>query len=127
MITTLGKNLFPEELESVLTAHPGITKASVQGVADALRGMKVVAVVQTDMTYAGELHAADLSAWCRARLEAYKAPKRYFVCDDWPLTASGKTDHAALALLLQNYLNNKDNKLVNPNTPCLLPRLYPLL
>jgi acyl-CoA synthetase (AMP-forming)/AMP-acid ligase II len=124
MITTQGKNLFPEELESVMTAHPGIAKASVQSVADALRGMKVVAVVQTDTTYAGERHAAELSAWCRARLEAYKAPKRYFVCDDWPLTASGKTDHAALALLLQKHLN--DN-LTNSDTPCPTSCLRPLL
>ncbi len=123
MITTQGKNLFPEELESVLTAHPGIAKASVQGVADTLRGMKVVAVVQLESAYAGELHAAELSAWCRKKLEAYKAPKRYFACDDWPLTASGKTDHAALARRLHNHLNNT----ANPNSPCLLPRLYPLL
>ena len=126
MITTQGKNLFPEELESVLGAHPGIAKASVQGVADALRGMKVVAVLQPNSAYASELHAAELSAWCRAQLEAYKAPKRYFVCDDWPLTASGKTDHAALALRLQNYLIDK-NDMTHPDTPCQLPRLYPLL
>jgi acyl-CoA synthetase (AMP-forming)/AMP-acid ligase II len=118
MITTQGKNLFPEELESVLTAHPGIAKASVQGVADALRGMKVVAVVQPAQACGGELHAAELSAWCRASLEAYKAPKRYFVCDDWPLTTSGKTDHAALALSLQKHLNDKGN-ITNSDTPCL--------
>jgi long-chain acyl-CoA synthetase len=127
MITTQGKNLFPEELESVLSAHPGIAKASVQGVADALRGMKVVAAVQPESGYSGELHAAELSAWCRNQLEAYKAPKRYFVCDDWPLTTSGKTDHAALALRLQNHLNDKDNNTKNPDTPWLLPLLYPLL
>jgi acyl-coenzyme A synthetase/AMP-(fatty) acid ligase len=89
--------------------------------------MKVVAVVQPDPAYAGELHAAELSVWCRAQLEAYKAPKRYFVCEDWPQTASGKTDHAALALRLQNHLNDKDNNLSNPDTPCRLQLLYPLL
>ncbi len=126
MITTQGKNLFPEELESVLTAHPGIAKASVQGVADALRGTKVVVVVQPAPAQAGELHAAELSAWCRAKLEAYKTPKRYFVCNDWPLTASGKTDHAALALRLQDHLKNKSN-LTHQHTPCPTPCLYPLL
>jgi len=120
MITTQGKNLFPEELESVLTAHPSIAKASVQCVPDALRGMKVVAVMQPEPAYAGELHAAELSAWCRTQLEAYKAPKRYFVCDDWPLTTSGKTDHAALALRLQNHFNDKDDHIQNSDTPCPL-------
>jgi acyl-CoA synthetase (AMP-forming)/AMP-acid ligase II len=123
MITTQGKNLFPEELESVLTAHPGIAKASVQGAADSLRGMKVVAVVQLTESYAGALHAAELSAWCRTQLEAYKAPKRYFVCDDWPLTTSGKTDHAALALRLQNHFNDKYDNTQNQDTPCLRPLL----
>jgi len=122
MITTQGKNLFPEELESVLTAHPGIAKASVQGIPDVLRGMKVVAVVQLTEAHAGELHSAELSAWCRGKLEAYKAPKRYFVCDGWPLTTSGKTDHAALALRLQNHFDDKSN-ITKPNTPCLLPLL----
>jgi len=89
--------------------------------------MKVVAAVQPESGYSGELHAAELSAWCRNQLEAYKAPKRYFVCDDWPLTTSGKTDHAALALRLQNHLNDKDNNTKNPDTPWLLPLLYPLL
>ncbi len=120
MITTQGKNLFPEELESVLTAHPSIAKASVQGIPDALRGMKVVAVVQLTEVHAGDLHTAELSAWCCGKLEAYKAPKRYFVCDDWPLTTSGKTDHAALALRLQN---QHQDKLTNPDTPCLRPLL----
>jgi long-chain acyl-CoA synthetase len=96
----------------------------VQGVADALRGTKVVAVVQPIPAQAGKLHAAELSAWCRAKLEAYKAPKRFFVCDDWPLTASGKTDHAKLALRLQNHLN--DN-LTNSDTPCPTSCLRPLL
>ena len=38
-----------------------------------------------------------LAAWCREHLEAYKLPRRFRVCRDWPLTAGGKTDHPALA------------------------------
>lgn len=46
MIVTRGKNLFPEELEARLQAHPAIARASVLGVPDALRGMRIHAVVQ---------------------------------------------------------------------------------
>ena len=49
--------------------------------------------------------AADLAQWCRAHLEPYKTPRRFFVCVDavqWPATTSGKTDHPALALLLEH-------------------------
>lgn len=95
MLVTQGKNLFPEEVETVLTAHPAVEAASVHGVADAMRGMQVVAAV---MPAAGAtVDAAALSAWCRDRLEAFKTPRAWFTCAPWPMTASDKTDHAAIA------------------------------
>ena len=95
MIVTQGKNLFPEEVETVLAAHPDVLGASVHGVADSLRGMQVVAVL--DIKPGASLDAAALSAWCRSRLEAFKTPRAYFVCAPWPSTASGKADHSTLA------------------------------
>lgn len=126
MIVTQGKNLFPEELESVLEAHPAIAAASVQAVADPLRGMQAVALVSlTDAACT----AAMLRQWCRDRLESFKMPRRYFVCDHWPLTASGKTDHAALARLLADAARHTDTKRegsepsVSQGVPCLIPLL----
>lgn len=98
MIVTQGKNLFPEEVETVLTAHADVSQASVHGIPDALRGKQVVAIVALEQP--GDSDASALRAWCRVNLETYKAPRRYFLCDDWPLTASGKTDHVALADML---------------------------
>lgn len=96
MIVTQGKNLFPEEVEDVLAAHPAVAAASVLGVDDALRGKTVVALLRP--ADGAELPtAADLADWCRARLEAFKVPRRCWRVDAWPLTASGKTDHAKLA------------------------------
>lgn len=96
MLLTQGKNLFPEEVESVLAAHPAVAAASVQGSADAMRGMQVVALLQLH----APVSSAELRAWCQARLEAYKAPRRYYTCADWPLQASGKTHHQQLAQYL---------------------------
>lgn len=105
MIVTRGKNLFPEELESVLEAHPAIASASVHGVEDPLRGLQVVALLRlTPDAAAAPPGALALVAWCRQRLEAYKAPRQCFVCHDWRLTASGKTDHRALAQSLRRHL-----------------------
>jgi acyl-CoA synthetase (AMP-forming)/AMP-acid ligase II len=95
MIVTQGKNLFPEEVEAVLAAHPEVVAASVHGVTDALRGMQVVAAVQRSA--GSTLDAAALSAWCRTRLETFKTPRAWFGCAPWPMTASDKTDHAAIA------------------------------
>jgi long-chain acyl-CoA synthetase len=96
MLLAQGKNLFPEEVESVLTAHPAVHAASVQGIPDAVRGVQVTALLE--LTEA--ISADALSAWCRERLEPYKIPRRFYVCDDWPLTPSGKSDHKQLALRL---------------------------
>ncbi|MGI4985060.1 MAG: AMP-binding protein [Janthinobacterium lividum] len=98
MIVTQGRNLFPEEVEQVLLAHPALVEASVQGLRDPLRGMRVVAVVR--FAPGREASGGVLAAWCRTRLEAYKVPRRFLCCDDWPLTVSGKTDHPALARAL---------------------------
>jgi long-chain acyl-CoA synthetase len=96
MFVVRGKNLFPEEVEQVLTEHPCVAAASVQAVSDVVRGMRAVAVLEL----AGPVDRATLVDWCRARLEPYKTPRRVYVCAHWPRTPSGKTDHAALARVL---------------------------
>jgi acyl-CoA synthetase (AMP-forming)/AMP-acid ligase II len=100
MLVTQGKNLFPEEIEAILQADPRIAHASVQGVTDALRGQQVVAVLQLADSSV-PFSAQDLVTLCRQHVEAYKVPKRWWLCPNWPMTASGKTDHAALADLLK--------------------------
>jgi acyl-CoA synthetase (AMP-forming)/AMP-acid ligase II len=103
MLVTVGKNLFPEEVESVLERHPAIASASVHGVTDAVRGLQVVAIIRWAPGTA-DAHgvqarpdALALKAWCRQQLEGFKVPRHFLVCDDWRFTASGKTDHRALA------------------------------
>ena len=110
MIVTQGKNLFPEEVENLLTEHPQIAQASLQGQADALRGMQVHGIVQWNQEQ--PLHAMDalaLTQWVRERSEAFKAPRQWWICTDWPMTASGKTDHAKLGLALQAALSGQNN------------------
>lgn len=103
MIVTQGKNLFPEEVESVLGAHPAIAAASVHGLPDPVRGQQVVAVVQPRPGEAPQ--AASLAAHCRERLEPFKAPRRFLTAEPWPQTPSGKTDHPRLAQALQQFMD----------------------
>ncbi|QHE83856.1 AMP-binding protein [Hydrogenophaga sp. BPS33] len=98
MIVTQGKNLFPEELETVLMAYPGVLAASVHGLHHPVRGQQVVAVLKLDP--GANATAEGITAWCRQRLEAYKVPRQFFLCNDWPLTGSGKTNHPRLGALL---------------------------
>ncbi|MBS0291175.1 MAG: AMP-binding protein [Proteobacteria bacterium] len=100
MLVTQGKNLFPEEVEARLLAHGGVVQASLQGLADGLRGARVHAVLQCRDGVAPP-PAQDLAAWCRAALEPFKAPRHWWLWrGDWPQTASGKTDHAAIGRAL---------------------------
>ncbi|MDP2680844.1 MAG: AMP-binding protein [Rhodoferax sp.] len=118
MLVTQGKNLFSEELECVLQTHPSIVSASVQGVDDPLRGFQVVALLELRQHPAHKPPTAnDLAAWCRQSLEAYKAPRKFYVCQHWRLTPSGKTDHAALAQSLRRHLDGA----ASGDLPCLTP------
>ena len=115
MIVTQARNLFPEEVEARLQAHPDIRQAAVLGLPDPQRGQVVHAIVQGEATLRAPhaspvLHASSpvlqppaLAAWCRETLEPWKVPRHWWIWPGpWPMTASGKTDHAQLqAWLLQ--------------------------
>lgn len=99
MVVTQGKNLFPEEVESLLCTHPQVQAASVHGLPDPVRGQQVVAIVQP--RGASALAAAALAAFCREHLEPFKTPRQFFtVLGEWPQTPGGKTDHPQLARAL---------------------------
>lgn len=102
MLVTQGKNLFPEEVEARLQAHPQLAVASLHGISDGLRGQAVHAVLQSADGAGAVPDALALGQWCRETLEAYKAPRHWWRWQGpWPLTASGKTDHGAIAQALQ--------------------------
>ena len=91
MVTVADQNVFPEEIEGLLHALPGITRAAVLPVPDAKRGAVLVAVLQGD-----PMQEPTILATLRAKLGPLKAPKSLIWRDDWPMLASGKTDLKAL-------------------------------
>lgn len=91
MVTVADQNVFPEEIEALIEAMPGLRRAAVLPVADARRGMVLMACVQGD---AGVETA--LMARLRAQLGPLKAPKSLVWIEDWPTLPSGKTDLVAL-------------------------------
>ncbi|MFD2756027.1 AMP-binding protein [Comamonas terrae] len=124
MIVTQGKNLFPEEVENLLLTHPQIAQVSLHGQGDPLRGMQVHAVLHWTAHGHGEARpdAMALTAWVRERLEAFKAPRQWWVCPHWPHTASGKTDHARLGQALAAILAGRSEQdLADAGLPWLQP------
>jgi long-chain acyl-CoA synthetase len=91
MVTVADQNVFPEEIEAFLLAQPGVTHAAVVARPDAMRGCVLVAVVRGNAA----LEPAIIRA-CRASLGPLKSPKALIWRQGWPVTASGKTDLAAI-------------------------------
>lgn len=83
-----GENVYPAEVEKVLTTHPAILEAVVIGVEDEKWGEVGAAfLVERPGT---TIDTATLPAWCRERLAPYKIPKSFQVSNDLPRTAAGK-------------------------------------
>jgi acyl-CoA synthetase (AMP-forming)/AMP-acid ligase II len=92
-----GYNVYPAEVEAVLTEHPGVARVAVVGTPDPDLGEIGVAFVVAEPGAAGEtLERDSLRAWCRERIADYKAPDRVIVVDDLPLTPMLKIDKRAL-------------------------------
>lgn len=88
MINASGFKVWPREVEDVLYAHPAVREAAVVGVPDAYRGESVKAYVSLRAGAGGS--AAELVAYCKERLAAYKYPRAVEVLEELPKTASGK-------------------------------------
>lgn len=91
MVTVADQNVFPEEIEALMETLPGVERAAVLAMPDAARGHVLHAVAMGDPGAEASVMAA-----LRAALGPMKAPRSIRWRADWPVTASGKTDLAAL-------------------------------
>jgi long-chain acyl-CoA synthetase len=83
-----GSNVYPAEIEAVLTQHPDVTDAAVFGLPHPDMGQEVKAVVQP--AEGVELDVAALAEFARARLAPFKVPASIDVDPALPREASGK-------------------------------------
>ncbi|MCV0429059.1 MAG: AMP-binding protein [Roseibium sp.] len=90
MVVTSGLNVYPEEVEAVLMAHPQVAAAVVAGLEDPVRGQRLEAAVQLTEPLAGA--EKSLLHHCRTRLASGKVPRRIHFYRELPLTAGGKPD-----------------------------------
>lgn len=88
MINASGFKVWPREVEDVLYSHPAVREAAVVGVPDAYRGESVKAYVSLRPGASPE--PAELAAYCKERLAAYKYPRAVEILAELPKTTSGK-------------------------------------
>lgn len=101
MIISGGENIYPAELESLLSQHPSVAECAVVGQADARWGETVVAVVVLREGTPSEADwALALQQFLDGRLARYKWPRRWLRVEALPKTALGKVQKAALQGLL---------------------------
>jgi O-succinylbenzoic acid--CoA ligase len=95
LIITGGENVWPEAVEAVLAAQPGIAEVAVAGVPDPEWGQRVVAFV---VPAAGGATPSldDVRAWAKERLPAFAAPRQLVLVDHLPRTNLGKVSRARL-------------------------------
>ena len=88
MIITGGANVYPREVEEVLTLHDGVRESVVFGVRDPHWGESIVA--QVVPTPGASLQVDELIDFCKQHLASFKKPKQVRIVEDLPKNAYGK-------------------------------------
>jgi acyl-CoA synthetase (AMP-forming)/AMP-acid ligase II len=95
-----GYNVYPVEVEAVLSAHDGVAAVAMVPRPDPVMGeIGVAVVVPRDASRPPALE--DLRAFARDRLAAYKLPEGITIVESLPLTAGEKVDRTALQRQIQ--------------------------
>lgn len=94
LIKTSGFQVWPREIEEVISAHPAVAEVGVVGLPDKMRGETVKAwiVLRPGQTATG----AEVKAFCRERLAPYKVPGKYEFVTELPKTPIGKVLYRVL-------------------------------
>jgi acyl-CoA synthetase (AMP-forming)/AMP-acid ligase II/NAD(P)-dependent dehydrogenase (short-subunit alcohol dehydrogenase family) len=97
MILSGGENVFPQEVEELLTAHEAVADAAVFGVPDPDFGQRLAAsvVLKPDRSATAE----ELQAYVRERLARHKVPREIEFVDELPRTSTGKLRRRKLGAL----------------------------
>ena len=87
MIIVSGFNVYPNEIEDVVMAHPKVASCAAIGVPDEKSGEAVKLFV---VAREGGLSAEELKAYCKENFTGYKVPKHIVFRDALPMTPVGK-------------------------------------
>lgn len=100
MIIRGGANIYPAEIEHVLTLHEGVQESAVMGWPSREYGEEIAAFVVPADHPAG-VTSEELIAHCRASLAPYKAPRDVFIVESLPKSGVGKILKRELACRLE--------------------------
>lgn len=88
LIISAGENIYPLEIEDVLTSHPAVREAAVIGIPHPSRGEDAKAYVS--LHEGASVEVSELKKLCRERLAAYKVPAEFEIREELPKSPTGK-------------------------------------
>jgi acyl-CoA synthetase (AMP-forming)/AMP-acid ligase II len=95
MVVRGGENVYPVEVENLLSAHPAVAAVGVVGVPDRRLGETLAAfVVPADPAHPPQ--PEELSSYARVTLAGFKIPQYWYSIDELPLNSAGKVVRATL-------------------------------
>ncbi len=86
MIIISGFNVYPNEIEEVVSSHPSVIEAAAIGIPHAVNGEEIQVFVVAKEAVSPE----ELTAFCRGKLTGYKVPKNFVFRSELPKTNVGK-------------------------------------
>lgn len=90
MILVSGFNVYPNEIEDVMSGHPHIAICAAIGIPDDKTGEAVKLFVVLDTPTDSSVTETELTEWARQHLTSYKVPKQYEFRNSLPMTPVGK-------------------------------------
>lgn len=92
MMVVSGENIYPQQIEEAIEAHPKVKECIVTSVPDKVRGQAVAAyIVPSDES----LTLKEIAEYCAKsnQLSKYKKPRWFAMLKEVPRTATGKKQH----------------------------------
>jgi long-chain acyl-CoA synthetase len=97
LIVRFGFNVYPAEIEAVLSSHPDVARAAVIGrTVEAIKGGEEV-IAFVELASGSPTDPETLNEFASKKLAAYKRPSRIVILDEMPVTPTGKPMKADLA------------------------------
>ncbi len=93
-IIVKGQNIYPADIESVISEIPEVAELAVMGIPDKMRGEIIGAVISLHKD--AEISEQEIRQFCLDRIASYKIPKRIMFTGAMPRDESGEIDKSAL-------------------------------
>jgi O-succinylbenzoic acid--CoA ligase len=104
LIVSGGENIYPAEVERVLSAHPAVVAVCVVGIPNTEWGQQPSAMVQ--LSPGSQVDIAELERHCRQSLAGYKVPRIWQLVAALPQTGSGKVHRQEVREILLQLQSN---------------------